>query len=144
MAGENFTLPGEGTLFERNNEMWVKVTTEETGGVYEVCEEFCPPGFSSKRHAHRKDFETFYMVDGSATWQVGDETIEATKGTFIKIPPNVPHKVVTETGCRMLCIFGPGQQAAFFTEMNALTPEQHEDTSVVLPILDKHDVVPFE
>lgn len=124
--------------------MWVKVPSSETGGVYELCEEFCPPGFQSRTHAHRKDFETFYMVEGSATWTVGDETVEATQGTFIKIPPNVPHKVVTRDGCRMLCIFGPGEQAAMFEEMSKLTPQEQEDTERVHAILDRHDVVPLE
>lgn len=143
-ASKYFIRPGEGTLFERNNEMWIKVPSSETKGTYEICEEICPAGFESKRHAHRKDFETFYIVDGSATWEVGDETLEATKGTIINIPPNIPHKVVTREGCRMLVVFGPGEQAGMFSEMDKLSPAQREDMGVISDILDRHDVVPFE
>lgn len=143
-ANKYFIRPGEGKLYDRDNEMWIKVPSSETKGTYEICEEICPAGFQSKKHAHRKDFETFYIVDGSATWTVGDETIEATKGTIINIPPNVPHKVVTENGCRMLMVFGPGQQAAMFEEMDKLKPEDRRNIDVILPILDRHDVVPHE
>ena len=139
-----FTHPGEGTLYERNNEMRVKIPSSATKGTYEICEEICPAGFESKKHAHRKDFETFYIVDGSATWTVGDETIEATKGTIINIPPNVPHKVITQTGYRMLLIFGPGEQAAMFDEMDKLTAEDRQNMDVIHGILDRHDVVPLE
>ena len=143
-ASQYFIRPGEGKLFDRNNEMWVKIPSKQTKGTYEICEEFCPPGLESKRHAHRKDFETFYIVDGTATWSVGDEIIEATKGTIINIPPNVPHKVVTKEGCRMLLIFGPGEQGAMFEEMDKLKPEERDNMDVIHGILDRHDVVPHE
>ena len=143
-SSKYFIRPGEGKLYDRNNEMWIKVPSSETKGTYEICEEICPAGFESKKHAHRKDFETFYIVDGSATWEVGGETIEATKGTVINNPPNVPHKVVTQNGCRMLMVFGPGQQAAMFDEMDKLTPADREDMGIIHEILDRHDVVPFE
>ena len=44
----------------------------------------------------------------------------------------------------MLVVFGPGQQAAMFDEMDKLTPADHEDTGVIHEILDRRDVVPFE
>ena len=56
----------------------------------------------------------------------------------------MPHKVVTENGCHMLMIFGPGEQAPMFEEMDKLTPEQREDMNVIHEILDRHDVVPSE
>lgn len=143
-SSKYFTLPGQGKFYDRNNEMWVKVPSSATNGTYEICEETCPAGFESKKHSHRNDFETFYMVDGSATWSVGDETIEATKGTIINIPPNTPHKVVTKNGCRMVLIFGPGEQAAMFEEMDKLTSEEKENMDIIHSILDKHDVVPHE
>ena len=68
--------PGGGRVFKRMNDMTVKVKSSDTNGTYEMCEEKCPPGFESRRHLHAKDFETFYMVSGSATWEVGDETVE--------------------------------------------------------------------
>ena len=34
--------PDEGRLFKRENEMRVKVASEDTGGTYEICYENCP------------------------------------------------------------------------------------------------------
>ena len=139
-----FLEADDGILYKRNNEMRVKIASEHTGGTYEICEERCPAGFQSRRHMHNKDWETFYMVDGSATWEVGGKTVNATKGMTIHIPPQVPHKVHTENGCHMLVVFGPGNQAAMFEAMNNLTPEQQADPAVRKKITDAHDMVPME
>lgn len=137
--------PQDGLLYKRNNEMWVKIKSEDTNGTYEICEERCPPGFTSRRHMHTKDFETFYMVEGSANWEVGDETVDAVAGTFIHIPPNVPHKVrVGDDGCKMLCVFGPGDQSSMFEAMNNLTPEEAADPAVRKKITSAHNMVPLE
>ena len=47
MANPKRVDPDGGTLYKRANDMFVKVTTADTGGAYEVCEERCPPGFAS-------------------------------------------------------------------------------------------------
>ena len=103
--------PDDGILYKRNNEMRVKIRSRDTGGVYEICEERCGPGFQSRRNMHTKDYETFIVLEGSATFEVGNETIEGTPGMFIHIPPGVPHKVSTKDGIKMLLVFGPGVRA---------------------------------
>ena len=93
---------------------------------------------------HTKDYETFYMVSGTAIWEVGDQTVEAVKGTTILIPPGVPHKVRSEEGCKILCIFGPGQQESQFEEISNLTPEQQQDDGLKNSILSKYNIVRLE
>ena len=137
-------MPGEGRLFKLMNDMTVKVKSSQTNGTYEVCEEKCPTGFTSRKHMHTKDFETFYIVSGSATRKVGDETVDAVKGTTIHIPPGVPHEVHSAEGCEMLCIFGPGQQEGQFEEMSNLTEEQQQDDEFKKSILAKYNMVPLE
>ena len=136
--------PGGGRVFKRMNDMTVKVKSSDTNGTYEMCEEKCPPGFESRRHMHAKDFETFYMVSGNARWEVGDEVVDAVKGHTIHIPPNTPHKVKTEEGCEMICIFGPGQQEGQFEEMSNLTEEQQQDDALKKSILAKYNMIPLE
>lgn len=136
--------PNEGKLFSRANDMRVKVSSEDTGGNYEICYETCPPGFQSRRHMHTKDWETFIITEGSATWTVGDETVEAVKGTTIHIPPETPHKVTTENGCEMVCVFSPGQQSKQFEEMAQLTDEQKNDKDFMKSFLSKFNLVPLE
>jgi mannose-6-phosphate isomerase-like protein (cupin superfamily) len=53
--------------------------------------------------------EAFFILEGSATFQVGDQTIEAGAGDYLFGPRHVPHKYDTgPEGCRMLFICTPG------------------------------------
>ena len=105
-------MPGEGRLFKLMNDMTVKVKSSQTNGTYEICEEKCPPGFMPHKHMQTKDFETFYIVSGSATCKVSDETVDAVKGTGIHIPPDVPHEVQSAEGCEMLASSAPASRKA--------------------------------
>jgi len=86
--------PDEGKLYKRANDIFVKVTAEDTGGVYEVCEERCPSGFSSRKHRHTQNHETFYVLEGSAAFVLGDDTFEGTQGSLFHLPSGVPHQVI--------------------------------------------------
>ena len=52
-----------------------------------------PAGFATGRHVHRVQEETCYVLDGECEWRVGDRTIRATPGTYLFIPPGVPHNI---------------------------------------------------
>ena len=66
--------PNGGNLYERANDMFVKVTTQDTNGAYEVCEERCPPGFASKPHMHPENHETFYVIEGLSLIHISEPT----------------------------------------------------------------------
>ena len=65
--------PGAGNIYAKANEVIVKITGDDTGQTFEVVEENCKPGFQSRAHYHVKAYETFYVFDGSADFQVGEE-----------------------------------------------------------------------
>jgi quercetin dioxygenase-like cupin family protein len=67
--------PGAGNVYAKANEVIVKVTGDDTGQTFEVVEENCKPGFQSRAHYHIKAYETFYVFEGSADFQVGRRTI---------------------------------------------------------------------
>src|SRR5450759_772236 len=87
-----FSGPGEGNVYAKANEVIVKITGDDTNQTFEVVEENCKPGFQSRAHYHIKAFETFYIFDGSADFQVGDELFHAQVGSCVHIPPGVPHQ----------------------------------------------------
>ena len=97
--------PGKGNIYAKANEVIVKITGGDTNQTFEVVEENCKPGFQSRAHYHIKAFETFYLFDGSADFQVGDELFHAIKGSCVHIPPGVPHQVTSKEGVRMLMIY---------------------------------------
>ena len=52
-----------------------------------------PPGDGPRLHKHPYE-EIFIVQDGRARYTVGAETIEATTGHIIVVPPETPHKFV--------------------------------------------------
>jgi len=114
--------PGAGNIYAKANEVIVKITGDDTAQTFEVVEENCKPGFQSRAHYHIKAYETFYVFDGSADFQVGDELFHAQKGSCVHIPPGVPHQVTSKDGVRMLMIYSPAGTEGMFAAMHALSP----------------------
>jgi len=52
-----------------------------------------PPGSGPRLHSHPYA-EIFVILEGQATFTVGDETIEATAGHTLIAPAGVPHKFI--------------------------------------------------
>ena len=52
-----------------------------------------PPGDGPRLHRHPYE-EVFIILEGRATFTVGEATEEATAGQVLVAPPNTPHKFV--------------------------------------------------
>ena len=78
-----------------------------------------PARFSTGRHVHRVQEETFYVVEGKCEWQIGDETVHAVPGTFVFIPPGVPHNVAnaTDRPARVIMTVSPPGHEHYFVEL---------------------------
>ena len=44
-----------------------------------------------EEHVHAAEDDAFYILEGELTFQFGDETAAAPPGTFVLVPPGVPH-----------------------------------------------------
>lgn len=87
----------------------VKTTATDTGGQMTILEITEPPNSEAPLHVHHTEDEGFWILDGSATFEVGDQTIEARAGDYLFGPRDIPHRYTTGPGgCRMLFIFTPG------------------------------------
>lgn len=51
--------------------------------IVEVTE---PPGAEAPLHVHYRDDEAFWILEGNVTFEVGDETIEASEGDYCGTP----------------------------------------------------------
>jgi quercetin dioxygenase-like cupin family protein len=78
-----------------------------------------PPRFSTGRHVHRVQEETFYMLEGECEWQVGSERIRAIPGTFVFIPPGVAHNIANtcDRPARVLMTVSPPGHERYFEEL---------------------------
>jgi quercetin dioxygenase-like cupin family protein len=61
------------------------------------------PGTGPGLHLHPYD-ETFIVEAGSATFTVGDETLELGAGQIAVVPANTPHKFVSGDGFRLISV----------------------------------------
>ena len=118
-AGEGEALWFFGQLVE------VKATAADTGGAMSLLEVTAPPNLPAPLHVHHHEEEGFFILEGSATFQVGDQTIEARAGDYLLGPRDIPHKYDTgPDGCRMLFVMTPGGFEDMVREMGEPAKER--------------------
>jgi quercetin dioxygenase-like cupin family protein len=101
--------PGEGDAYWWFGQLAViKARAADTGGAYALVEITAAPGYATPLHVHRNEDEGFWMLDGSAAFEVGDETVEAGAGMYLFGPRDIPHRwTAGPDGARMLYVFAP-------------------------------------
>lgn len=119
-SGFKFVPPKEGrTLAVAGGRYTIKASGEDTGGAYALIEMFLPPQSGPMPHLHEREEESFYILEGSLLFQVGDETLTAGAGTFVKAPQGVSHafKNMGATPARVLLLLTPAGLEKFFEEV---------------------------
>jgi quercetin dioxygenase-like cupin family protein len=87
----------------------IRVTSEQTGGSLAVVEVTIGPGKMAPPHVHHREEETFWVLEGSLTFQIGDDEVEAAAGDVVVGPRDVPHRFrAGDDGARMLLLMSPG------------------------------------
>jgi mannose-6-phosphate isomerase-like protein (cupin superfamily) len=63
------------------------------------------PGYGPRLHRHPYD-ETWVVIEGSLTFQSGDERLAAGPGDIVIVPPGTPHKFINDGPgrSRLVCI----------------------------------------
>jgi quercetin dioxygenase-like cupin family protein len=87
-----------GAMPEQARRVWflgqpleIKLTGEQTGGVYAVTEAIAAPGFGAAPHIHRREAEGVYVIEGELRFTVDERQIEGPAGTFVHIPKGSIH-----------------------------------------------------
>jgi quercetin dioxygenase-like cupin family protein len=87
----------------------LKATAQDTGGQMTIVEMTGPPNWEGPLHVHHTEDEAFWILEGSAVIEVGDQTIEVRAGDYVLGPRHIPHRYTTgPAGSRMLFILTPG------------------------------------
>ncbi|GIQ69694.1 hypothetical protein XYCOK13_25180 [Xylanibacillus composti] len=106
------TLPGSGRHYQMGSMSSVFYADGiETDNRYCVSEWWLDPlSDGPGPHSHDQNEEIFYVLEGTMTFQVGEQFIDAPKGTFIRIPSGMIHDFKNKTKDRagVLNIFIPG------------------------------------
>lgn len=88
-----------------------KADENETAEKYSVSEWWLEPNSDGPgAHLHEENDEVFYVLEGTTSILVGDQWIEAEKGTFIRIPAKTMHDFANRTDKKtgVLNFFIPG------------------------------------
>lgn len=105
------------------------VTGKESGGAYFAMEALVPPGGGPPPHIHRREDETFYLIEGGVEFVLGEDTITAGPGDFVNIPRGTVH-CFRNTGAataRMILTFTPAGIEHFFEETLDPAPNVADD-----------------
>jgi quercetin dioxygenase-like cupin family protein len=110
---------GSGTSYWGPGDLYTfLVTGAESGGAYFAMEALVPTGGGPPWHIHTNENETFYVLDGTCTFYLDDETIEAGPGDFVNIPIGARHHFHNHGAepVRMILTFTPAGIEQFFEE----------------------------
>lgn len=137
--------PGGGKDYDWSaDHTFVKVSTEDTGGVYALMEDNLKSSFALGLHLHRHHAETFYILEGEIDFHIDGDWMTAEPGTSIHIPPGVPHAVILATGttsARMLMIYQPSGFDQFLAELGTMTESDFADQAKMDALNEKYDIV---
>jgi quercetin dioxygenase-like cupin family protein len=94
------------------------LTGAQTGGAFFLAEVLVQPGGGPPPHIHEREDETFYLLQGTLTVQVGDQTIQASQGDCAHLPRGVVHSFrnTGKESARMLVTATPAGIEKFFEE----------------------------
>ena len=131
--------------------LWIMLATaEDTNGAYSCIEELIPKGMAAPPHIHEAADETFYIMEGEATFFVDDQPIKATAGSFVAVPRGTKHsfQVDSET-VRLLNTYVPAgfeyviMETTVSAEARTLPPEmpfptQEESNRALEQVVQKY------
>jgi mannose-6-phosphate isomerase-like protein (cupin superfamily) len=111
-AGAIYLPHGSGRAYSLGRMQSVfKADGEETKDTYSISEWWLDPGTPGPGpHAHQANDDIFYVLEGTITFLVGTERIEASQGAFLRVPAGVTHDFenTTEQRAGLLNIYIPG------------------------------------
>jgi quercetin dioxygenase-like cupin family protein len=126
-------MPGEGEQIGGPTAVTIKAAGEETNGSFYLGEVVVAPGFlGPPPHVHERLHDMFYVLDGTLTVRLGDETIELPEGSFVCVPPGVVHTFSnpSPTPVRFLNFNTPAGWENYMRDLRAAlakgTPSQEE------------------
>src|SRR5688572_17696768 len=97
----------------------IKASAADTGGMYTLVEITAPAGLQAPLHVHYREDEGFYVLEGTVTIQVGEETVELGPGQHAYGPRDVPHQfTIGPDGARMIWVLVPGSFEDFIEEVS--------------------------
>jgi quercetin dioxygenase-like cupin family protein len=145
MSIEPITKPhrvasGEGIadVWWKSGRITVKAAGAETGNAFSQVVSDDPRGSGPPLHLHHNEDETFYVLEGEVTVQVGDERIDLVAGDYLFAPREVAHAyVVRSERARMLGTLCPAGLEQLIVSLGVPVTGAEPPTDAVMPPMDE-------
>lgn len=134
-------LPGQGRELPLAGHPLRVLLTGEASRHACVFDWTVPPRFATGLHVHNVQEETFFVLDGTAEWQVGDRVVTAGPGSWLFLPPGVPHDIRNpgEAPIRLLMTVSPPGHEHYFEELSELTAGGKPDPAAIGALRARYD-----
>jgi quercetin dioxygenase-like cupin family protein len=103
----------------------IKADAERTGGGLTVVEFLDFEGSSVPLHVNDRWDAGFYILEGEYSFVIADETVEASPGTWVYVPREVPHAWRCDSSeGRLLSVIVPGGFEGFYRQAGERVPDR--------------------
>lgn len=120
-------------------------TTDHRLGVGEIT---LPPRTSGPpQHRHAQHDEGFYVVSGTATFMVGDNTYDASAGTLVMVPPGAPHTFANRGNepAVLLNTFTPDLYVQYFQDLrDMISAGRPFSPEATIEVMSRYATIPSE
>lgn len=121
-----------------------KAAASNTGGRFDFMTGSFAPMTGPPLHLHPSQDDTFYILEGVLTVQVGEEIFDIGPGDFLSVPPGTPHTFDNlhngDKLVRAINVMTPGGAFEMFDEMARV--EQGPDQAATLrQVAERHGTV---
>ncbi|WP_414582733.1 cupin domain-containing protein [Scytonema sp. PCC 10023] len=120
--------PGQGASYWFDRDLYIfKAVGEDTGQAYALCEVVvAPQGGGTPPHRHSRENESFYIQEGELEFQLDEQTIVATAGTFLYSPKGQLHRFINTSSmpAKLLIWVTPAGFEKFVAEVGKATDSQ--------------------
>jgi quercetin dioxygenase-like cupin family protein len=131
-AGDFHVPAGTGEkLWVADELMTFVVSGGDTDGRYAVTDSTVPPGGEAPPHVHHREDEALWVLEGEVEVTVGDATVTAGPGSFVRLPRGVPHAYANTAPApvRFLTLMVPAGLEGFFREVGKPATDPSPDPS---------------
>jgi mannose-6-phosphate isomerase-like protein (cupin superfamily) len=134
--------PGEGEHIGGPTSVTIKATGEDTGGSLYLGEMVVAPGFAGPPpHVHEALHDMFYVLEGTLTLRLGDDTVQLGAGAFVCVPPGVVHTFSNpgDEPVRALNFNTPSGWEQYMRELGALLADGSPSPQEIGAIASRYD-----
>lgn len=117
-----------------------KLTSDQTGGAYYLCEAVFGPESGSPFHIHHREDEVIYVLEGAIEIRLAHEKLLIPAGGVVHLPKAIPHALYNplKTPLRIMVHAIPGGLENYFDEMENALQRGPLDRETFLQISKKY------